>query len=600
MAKRNYYVPHPARRRLKIFAFDPMLGRTARNRITVDIPNDEQLAPGPRDSRIAVIDYDPMKKVYYPPVDLDRHALTDGIDPTEADPRFHQQMVYAVARRVLENFDIALGRRFRFRRNRTLRIFPHALPLANAFYDPKLTALLFGYFRSSPDTIEVGLPNQTVFTCLSHDIVAHEMTHALVDRLRPLFIEPTNVDVAAFHEGYSDIIAILQHFSFPGILRDVIQETQSDLHVATPLVQLAVEFGHATGTGTSLRSAVDAPDPLLYRTEFEAHSRGAILVAAVFGAFFSIYQTRIKDLTRIATGGTGNLPKGDLHPDLVNRIAGEATKTAQTLLRMCIRAFDYLPPIDVTFGDFLRALITADYELNPIDEYGQRAAIIENFRQRGVFPHDVRSLSEDAVLLDGQGLELPIDPDLARRLFADITGYSRTASWREKGSYSEVAEGERERETEEELYSSIHDFATKNARALGLSRKMSAGPISVRGVQHTMRIGLDGQPLQELVVQFVQTRPTGEDLGGIRLRAGVTVIADSTGKIRHVIRKPLPASDISSEINKTGKHRLERLRRFVTDCDARDTMLPWTDETYRKNRIAMRMSFAALHASRPL
>jgi hypothetical protein len=27
---------------------------------------------------------------------------------------------------------------------------------------------------------------------------------------------------------------------------------------------------------------------------------------------------------------------------------------------MSIRAFDYLPPFDITFGDYLRALVTAD------------------------------------------------------------------------------------------------------------------------------------------------------------------------------------------------------------------------------------------------
>ena len=44
----------------------------------------------------------------------------------------------------------------------------------------------------------------------------------------------------------------------------------------------------------------------------------------------------------------------------MNRIAAEAAATAQSTLTMCIRAFDYLPPVDVTFGDFLRALVTAD------------------------------------------------------------------------------------------------------------------------------------------------------------------------------------------------------------------------------------------------
>ena len=96
----------------------------------------------------------------------------------------------------------------------------------------------------------------------------------------------------------------------------------------------------------------------------------------MFDGFFNTYLRRIRDLIRIATGGSGVLPAGDLHPDLINRIAGEASRTAQAVLTMCIRAFDYLPPVDVTFGDYLRSLVTADFELNPVDEFGQRELMI--------------------------------------------------------------------------------------------------------------------------------------------------------------------------------------------------------------------------------
>ena len=78
----------------------------------------------------------------------------------------------------------------------------------------------------------------------------------------------------------------------------------------------------------------------------------------------------------------------------MNRIATEAAATAQSILTMCIRAFDYLPPVDVTFGDFLRALVTADFEMAPRDSYGQRALTVEAFRRRGIYPEYVTSLAE--------------------------------------------------------------------------------------------------------------------------------------------------------------------------------------------------------------
>src|SRR5437667_11452456 len=99
-------VPPPERRPLRIFAFDPMIARSPGGRVTIDVPN-ERLAPGPVGTRIAVVDYDGSTGRYYQPVDLDDPGvlMRGGLDPDESDPRFHQQMVYAVTTRVLENFE---------------------------------------------------------------------------------------------------------------------------------------------------------------------------------------------------------------------------------------------------------------------------------------------------------------------------------------------------------------------------------------------------------------------------------------------------------------------------------------------------------------
>src|SRR4051812_7210061 len=248
----------PPRRPLRIFAFDPMLSRQAGGRVEIDVQN-EPLTPGPCGLRLAVVDYDATHDRYYAPVDLDDPAvlMQGGLDPDESDPRFHQQMVYGVATKVVENFETALGRGLALRkRGKPLRIFPHAFHAANAFYDRDLHSLLFGYFKA--DTTDPGpnLPGQTVFTCLSHDVVAHEIAHALVDRLRHCFLEPTNRDVLAFHEGFADIVAIFQHFTFHNFLRDQIQRQRTDLRNPSLLVELARQFGHATGAGRALRTAI--------------------------------------------------------------------------------------------------------------------------------------------------------------------------------------------------------------------------------------------------------------------------------------------------------------------------------------------------------
>src|SRR3954470_2816963 len=110
-------IPAPATRPLKAFAYDPGGGRRLGSRMTVEIRY-EKLAPGPIVSRFAVVDYDGAQKVYYEPVNLDDPALLirGGMDPSEVNPRFHQQMVYAVASETLERFEAALGRRVHWRR----------------------------------------------------------------------------------------------------------------------------------------------------------------------------------------------------------------------------------------------------------------------------------------------------------------------------------------------------------------------------------------------------------------------------------------------------------------------------------------------------
>ncbi|HEX5709142.1 MAG TPA: hypothetical protein VFX96_17705 [Pyrinomonadaceae bacterium] len=622
MAKKNlnYVQPPPARRPLKIYAFDPMLGRTPENRITIDIPN-ERLAPGPQGERVEVIDFDGANQFYYPPVNLEDPAILmqNGLEPTESDPRFHQQMVYAVAMKVIENFDIALGRRINFTRGR-LRLFPHAFQGANAFYDRSLLGVLFGYFRA--DKIDPGpnLPGQTVFTCLSHDIIAHEVTHALVDRLRRFFMEPSNHDVSAFHEGFSDIVAIFQHFSFPAILRRVIQETRGDLRSPTEMINLACEFGYATGAGQALRSAVEPdakPDPKLYQTITEPHERGAILVAAVFDAFFTTYQRRIQDLIRIATGGTGRLPEGDLHPDLVNRIAAEATRTSQTVLTMCIRAFDYLPPVDVTFGDYLRALVTADFELNPTDDYGLRAAMIESFRSRGIYADNVSSLAEDSLLLTRpHGLEpIHIERNLAMLLMEKTQEFSRAPSALRKeaamkksptfkpsaqvGGFAEAAPAEEAFEIGlgGAISGMLTGYARRNAADLGLNPNTTKYPVRVLGFHPVFRISPRGQLLVELVAQFSQRDGERRDeFGGVSLRGGTTLVAAADGTVRYVAAKPLPSKDYKGPWKREAELRERRQTGFVRECDRNDAALAWTSEGNYKRRIAASMNFSAIHS----
>ena len=197
-----------------------------------------------------------------------------------------------------------------------LRIYPHALREANAFYNPSKRALLFGYF-TAPKTSTSAPPGTTVFTCLSHDVIVHETCHAILDGMHPRFVENSNRGMLGLHEAFADIVAIFQHFSHPQVLEDQIARTRGDLERQSLLGALAQEFGEAVGHGGALRDAlghvVDGqwqprePDNTALDRATGPHARGAILVAAVFRAFLSIYTARVADLFRIASSGSGIL-----------------------------------------------------------------------------------------------------------------------------------------------------------------------------------------------------------------------------------------------------------------------------------------------------
>jgi hypothetical protein len=613
----------PARRRLRIYATDPMVGRQARYRVTIDVDN-ELLRPGPSGDVVEVIDYDGVHKRYYSAVNLDDPALlmNNGLDPSESDPRFHQQMVYAVAMKVIDSAQRALGRSISFYRSKSrprLRLFPHAFHGENAFFDEKMNAILFGYFRARTKNQGPNLPGQNVFTCLSHDIIAHEVTHAIVHRLRPYFMEPTNEDVLAFHEAFSDIVALFQRFSYREILREHIQTSQARLQGARMMVELAQQFGQATGRGTALRSALGQADPEALGRTREPHRRGAILVSAVFDGFFTTYERRIADLLRIATGGSGVLPAGQLHPDLVARISAEAAAVADSILRMCIRAFDYLPPVDVTFGDFLRALVTADYELNPNDEFEMRHSVIEGFRIRGIYPTGVPSLAEESLLWEdweGEGIDR-LPQQLIDTLTTSAQTIDRTVRRRRRRDPQEseqlyrtpVIEGGMPSEGEEQepdeanatqrvsrrqAFSILHEYAKNNWRPLALD---SNRPIAVSGFHQTHRMGRDQRVRAELVAQFVQTDETRmQEFGGLPFRGGTTVVFGPDGAVRYVIAKPLPSPAAKPEVSEEANMREQRFRRYIAETDAADPRMAWGDAAYREKRMKLRMDLRTLHA----
>lgn len=496
----------PSARKLYIYSIDPALAQRVEafdiSECVIEIPW-EDLEPGPVGTYLEVVDYDPQRRVFYTPIDLNApYVMADyGIYPTESDPRFHQQMVYAVAMYTIKTFEAHLGRKILWaphpyspklrepirkfwakyydeeastlwsigmpvktdsekstkssrplhpRYIDKLRIYPHGFVGENAYYSPNSKSLIFGYFDSHVGYLKgVGRMSGKVFSCLSFDIITHEITHAILDGIQPGFLQDTNPDVPAFHEAFSDLIALFQHFSIPLLLRHQVSVTRGNMNAESILYKIAEQFAQGSSGESALRDALGStdsegvwkrktPEDLVKMTGLGPHARGAILVSAVFDAYVAIYGRRTSDLMRLASGGTGELRAGAIPIELRDRLADEAAKTARHFVGICIRAIDYLPPVDVIFTDYLRALITADLEMVPNDWIGYRVAIIESFRKWGIIPEEIQSLGEEAVAWDQveQVLEhLESDPRYLeyraavaefRNWMGDLASYLRT------------------------------------------------------------------------------------------------------------------------------------------------------------------------------
>lgn len=584
--------PVPAMRRFRVYAFDPLastaLDTAVLNDAVISLPWEESweepLTIGPSGEYLEVIDVDPTSGLFYAPLDPNDPLLLaqDGLPPSEGRPQFHQQMVFAVAMKTIRNFERALGRKMLWspRRPRLidgryedypdegyvqkLRIYPHALREDNAYYSPDKKALLFGYFRASPNDTGRSLPGGWVFSCLSHDIIAHETTHALLDGLHNRFIEASTFDSLAFHEAFADIVALLQHFTMPEVVRNQLAAHRGALSTRSLLSGLARQFGDARGMAGPLRDGIDRPDPKIdpvrgaYASVIEPHERGSFLVAAVFDAFVSIFERRTADLMRLFA--ITDRSDAELHPDLIARLAAEAGKAADHMLRICVRALDYVPPVDLRFGEFLRAMITADADLVPDDTLRYRIAIAEAFRKRGIFPRDITSMAPDSLAWESPEL---VDPDLAYCKFVDLK--LDLASVAKRLAISKQANDNRylvwkwlsTPDAEDAKWEALMGVKLTNdaPQTIARSKKTGLPSVEVHAVRIARRAGPDGQELRQLVIEVTQKRRaffdpdvqikadaglarTDPDDMDFEFRGGCTMLVDlRDSSVRYAIRK---------------------------------------------------------------
>ncbi len=504
-----------ATRRLTVFAQDPTVRMNGKILTAQVVIPAEVLDPGPTGFRVKVIDYDSTLDRFIKPASSAQGDPFEKKDPNKLidDPNFHAQNVYAIVMSTLDRFERALGRRVGWGFDRgahQIKVVPHAFADANAYYSRDQETLMFGYFPGQ---------RKTIFTCLSHDIVAHEATHALIDGLRRNYLLPSSPDQAAFHEGFSDVVALLSVLRLREVVDAMLRLSSSqngnslvmdrdeltvDKLKSTALLQLAEQMGSELNSvrGQPLRHSLDLTrSPRHLRNLLEPHDRGEILVAAILHAFLEVWVRRL-------------FPHGRRGVNSLDRIhvVREGAKAADHLLTIAIRALDYTPPVDLQFSEYLSALLTADVDLNPDDsQYGYRDVLRKTFMSFGIIPQVSESVGEAGTWNPPQ----------------------------HQVNYDHTRHEAMTRDPQE-----VFRFVWENRKVLGLEKDAYT---LVQSVRPTVRVNADGFIVREMVAEYVQTlqiradelidyglrKPEGMNAWtAITLNGGGALIFDDYGRLK--------------------------------------------------------------------
>jgi hypothetical protein len=429
---------------VKLRYMDTEPGRAAKGAKTLmqgwEYAASEPLLDGPVSRRVAVIDFDPDTGAVMPGASFvppkgrtpGRYQVTDELNSEAFE--FMQVSVFSVVMKMMSIFEApdVLGRKLRWAFDgEQLLVVPRAGKMPNAFYHRDSRSLQF-FSVDDPNN-----PGALVHTCLSPDIVAHETTHAILDGIAPDLYNATSPQALAMHEAIADLGAVMLAVRTDRLLRHMMDDTGGDIRNAKAFNEIARQFGEAIyGVQRPLRdlsnkASMSAPGDLDLN---EPHDLSNLLSGALYALLVAEYeQIRQEDFEEKlakeeAKRKADNLAaltkeeKGKIHFS----VSGFALfKATEKFKRIAFRALDYLPPGEISFADYGRAMVAADTYSNP-DDAEPREFIKAEFLRRGMV--------DDSATLEPvePGFDLPADLDLEQLARSDWAAYQFAEAWREK------------------------------------------------------------------------------------------------------------------------------------------------------------------------
>lgn len=426
------------------------------------------------------------------------------------DTRFLAQHVYGVAMSTLEIFESTLGRRMPW--NPEGRVVLKARDLVTATdtgYERGTNIIRFG----SVDRMGYKVP-----TALYRDIVAHEVTHAILDGFRPAWADQmATMEQLAMHEALADIVAILSVFSSKEVVYRQLEAAAGGFEVGQQvddevLMRSLFDFARDLFARGPLREPFVGAAPEGWQLLPEPHARGAVVVGAVLRAVQRLWAER-------------NARYGGFHS--LQQKAESGSIVATRILRMVIRGLSYMPPVDVSWRDLLRGIIAADLDMVPDDAHGYREALQAEFSAIG----------------------------LRRVSLNNISGVENYSGLRYPIRLSALGSDPQE----------VQRFVWENPRLLEAARLERRTPLSSTRVRTSERVSPDGFIISEIGASFIQTVrmsrkeayvrlgvKTGRDF--IDVRGGGLLRFDAGGRLVYAALKPVMDRERQGQLFGSDQH----------------------------------------------
>ena len=295
-------------------------------------------------------------------------------------PEFMQVSVFATVLRTMDLFEKrdTLGRPLIWAFDAPqLLIIPRAGQQENAYYHRDTHSLQFFYFPSHTT------PEETIYSCLSRDIVAHETGHAIVDSIAPDLLDVCTPQSLAIHEALADLTALLMAFTSHNLRMYLLRKGDGSIKGQNSFTTIAEEFGAARGHRDGLRSlynkkTLDPEDGENYVGRTEPHALSEVLSGALYDVMVRIHEDLKNEYAQMPEYTDKSVPRYSASGEALHR-------GAERFKRMVFRALDYLPPGEVSFADYGRAIIAVDWVAYP-DNPKMRRWIRTEFVRRKIVP----------------------------------------------------------------------------------------------------------------------------------------------------------------------------------------------------------------------